>query len=477
VPRTTEHADRCTQQALRCIVALTVSLTVTTPTLAHFGDLEELSDVAVHPLNPDVIVVRYSHKGEGLMYSSDGGATWGMLCGSAVGDDLVISGRTVITGDGNTITGSFGGLWEGSSDGCDWQRGAALEGMYVSDLTRDPTDPNVVYAITGSGAEGTLNRMARRAANGSWSEVGSGEAMMLLRVRAAATASGVRLYQLVQQGVLSVTVDGNTRDVPNYMIRVSDDGGETWRAHPLQVDWGTVTLEAVDPNNADRLIVNVRRYGEADSILVSDDQGETFHEYATITEFGALTLAPDGRIWVGDVGDPSDSSVTRGIWFGATLDTAPVKLPDSDYPVLCLHYEPTRDTLYACQRWWFGPVDQTTGEFSLSLNIIDTPQFISCDGDLAATCEPQLCSGLCGSSGFGDAPVCSMYRRPDCGPCRESSPNANSAECRSEVLGGGSKAKGGCSIAPGHQTALPVAWLLACFLLRRALRLRSLRQR
>ena len=459
---------------MRGIVGLAVVLAGATSARAHFGDLEELAGVVVHPLNPDVIVVRYAHKGEGLVFSRDGGATWGMQCGDAIGDDLVIAGATVIAGDGAVITGSFRGVREGSPDGCGWQRGAVFEDQAVSDLTLDQRDRQTVYAITGSGVDGAGNGMARRDADGTWTEVGERQEMLLLRVRVTTTSEGVRVYQLAQQGTLTRTIEGVEREVPNYLIRVSDDGGVTFRTHPLQVDWGSVTLEAIDPTDADRIVVNVRRYDEADTILVSEDQGATFAEYATLTEFGALTMAPDGRIWIGDVGDVNNSAVKGGIWFGASLQTSAVPL--STFPVLCLHYEPSRDALFACQRWWFGPVDQATGDFTIALNLAETPQFIACDSaDLVNACETQLCAGLCGATGFGDAPVCADYQRPDCGPCRASSPNASSPECSSGTAGGGAtkKSGGGCSIAPARRGALVAVWWLTGVLLRARRRLRS----
>jgi hypothetical protein len=178
----------------------------------------------------------------------------------------------------------------------------------------------------------------------------------------------------------------------------------------------------VDPTNADRIVATINRYADAsggggeDSVLVSSDRGEHFVEYLKVTEIGGVAFAPDGRLWIGDLGESTNPRAPYGLWFAPSLDEPATRLALGDYPVQCLGYNPANDTLYACQHWIFGAVDQDSGELSALMNLRNVQDFVQCDGvDAAAACEMQLCGAYCGFGHFGVAPVCQAYDTPTCG--------------------------------------------------------------
>jgi MYXO-CTERM domain-containing protein len=84
--------------------------------------------------------------------------------------------------------------------------------------------------------------------------------------------------------------------------------------------------------------------------------------------------------------------------------------------VQCLGWAEDTKTLYACQRFWFGSVNQMSGEFTTTLRFTEVPKFVTCPGeDPAMQCKTQLCLDYCGPAHFAVAPVCSAYDQPDCG--------------------------------------------------------------
>jgi hypothetical protein len=467
--------------ALGCALALGIAQ------VAKAGPIEELAALSMHPKDPKVMQLRYQYGGGGFLYTADGGASWKLTCGTMIAPGEKAEGATVLAGDGSTLVGVFKGLWEGKN-GCGWNKPAALDGVRVSDVSNHPTDPDVSFAVTGSGEEGAANGMLRRDATGAWTEFGSKDPGIINRVRVTQKpGGGLRYYQSAQRGMHDAP---GGSPLPNYLIRVSDDEGNSWTETPLDVADGTMRLEAIDPTNPDRLVVSIDRNGTSDSILISNDQGKTFQPYMTLTDLGGLAFAPDGRIWIGDFGNPAIQSAPRGLWFAANLDTEATLLTGA-FPVQCVGYQPANDTLFACKRWEFGTVDQTTGTFSHLFGFATQNEFVTCEGvDAPTVCKTQLCNDYCGPMHFASAPLCTAYNEPNCGPNADGnlggSGTTSAAGSAGSIITGGtggstpipstggaggggstgmSQSSGGCATsAPGHfsETAGQTAFLVLC---------------
>lgn len=377
---------------------------------AEAGPLEELVQVALHPSNPNRMVVRYRYSGEGLFYSDDAGKTWRLLCGQAIEASFASAGPIAMTDDGTVLMGVFDGLWEGVAGGCIWTKVPLFEGIWVSDVEIDPTNPSAAFAVTGANTAGAMNGVARRDPSGSWSQLGSTDDVMILGLRAVATASGVRLYEDALRGL--------GMPLLSPVMRVSDDQGQSWTEFPVDTGdasptQGSLRLEGVDPSNPDRIVGAFIRADANDTVLVSNDRGQTFTEYLTITDFGGIAFAPDGRVWIADQGS-IDPTAPTGLWYAASLDAPATRL--NDLAVRGLGYG-VGETLYACQRSEFGSIDVQNGAFQSLFTLNDLAEFVSCPGvDMAATCKSQLCLGYCGPGHFAVAPICCAYDDQYCGP-------------------------------------------------------------
>jgi hypothetical protein len=405
-------------------VALVVSLAglLAQPPRVLAGPVEQLVQVALHPSDPNVILLRYVYGGDGLLLTRDGGKSWQLACASMFLDAQTHSGPTLIAGDGSLWMAVFDALLHGDAHGCGFQHESRYDGEWFGDLTHHPSDPNVVFAVTSTASpmgEHKLNGVLRRDARGEWSDFGTKEEMLAARLHVVTHGSGLRMYVTAVKG--QIPTDGGLQ--PNYAVRVSDDDGATWQEFALGAVDGTFRVQGVDPRNPDRIVATINRPNDAqdgisdDSVLVSSDRGEHFVEYMKVAEIGGVAFAPDGRVWIADAGDTTRPlQAPGGLWFASSLDSAATRLPMASYPVQCLGYAGATDTLYACQRFAFGTVDESDGAFSPLVKFTRVTDFVQCDGvDSAAACEMQLCGAYCGFGHFAVAPMCEAYDTPNCG--------------------------------------------------------------
>jgi hypothetical protein len=353
--------------------------------------------------------------------------------------------------------GVFTGMWHDDGHSCAWKNEPKVDGLWIASLALDPADPNVAYAATSSG--GKLNGLVRRATNGVWSDLGTKEDLLITDLFVTPLArdaggSGRRFYVGAVKGEIVPTDGGPARS--NYVLRFTDDDGATWTEHAYGGAEGMLRLQGVDPTNPDRIVISIERPGDTgtldmttDSVLVSDDRGASFKPYLTVTEIGGVAFAPDGRVWIGDAGNSFDVTQPDGLWFAQTLDVPATKLSKADYPVQCLGYQAATNTLYACQRWTFGPVDPSDGTFATSLAVRRVSSFVDCAGvDMATTCETQLCNAYCGFGHFAEAPLCCAYDSFTCGPAA-----AQSAVCPVKADAGGTGHDGGSDGGPDGSMA------------------------
>lgn len=378
---------------------------------AFAGPVEQMVELATAPGASATMVLRYINGGGGLFFSMDQGKTWSLQCNSSfLGQGGRVQGPVAILGDKTVLVLSSDGVLHADASGCGIAAETADVTKQVVDLALHPTDPMKVFAATSSSAMGAMNGVLERSASGQWTPIGGMDALSPLSLRAVMKEGALRFYEV------AVKPSMMTGGASQYVLRVSDDQAKTWQEYPLATDTGRPRLRAVDPTNPDRLLIAVDRATEADTVLVSKDGGKTTLKYLDVAEFGGVAFAPDGRVWIGDLGTTGGSSPTRGLYAAANLDAMPARLPIATYAVQCLGWAADTNTLYACQRFWFGNVNLASGEFTSMVRFTDVPKFVSCPGeDTAAECKAQLCLDYCGPAHFAAAPVCSAYDEPSCG--------------------------------------------------------------
>jgi MYXO-CTERM domain-containing protein len=382
---------------------------------AHAGPVEQMVEVASPPGKSDSMLVRYINGGGGLFLSTDMGKTWSLQCNSAF---LAAGGRVqgpiAMLGDKTMLMLSSSGVFHADANGCGFTAEAPDITKNVVDFAPHPTDPMKVFAAVSNTAG--MSGLIQRSADGQWTDFGVKDALSPISLRVVMREAGMRVYEVAVKATMMSTTDGGT-SLPEYVMRVSDDEAKTWQEYPLPAEGnGRPRLRGVDPTNPERVLVVIDRSSATDTLLLSKDGGKTTAKYMELEEFGGLTFAPDGRVWIGDLGLTSGTPMTRGLYAAANLDAMPARLPMAMYPVQCLGWAPDTNTLYACQRFWFGNVNLTTGEFSTMLRFTTAPQFVSCPGeDPAMSCKAQLCLDYCGPAHFAAAPLCSAYNEPSCG--------------------------------------------------------------
>lgn len=378
---------------------------------ASAGPVEDYAQLLLNDAQPERVVLGYGYGPRrsqgGLLISNDGGHSFALICNAALAPGLSVT-SALIAGDGAIVLAGFDGLQRGDGSGCGFQIDRALAGRWVTDLAADPRDPEVIFALA-SGAPSLPNGLFRSIAGGPFAGLRTGDEAVLTRLRLVRRADGgVRLY--VGAIGSSPPPDPATGNVPpaKYLLRVSDDDGVGWREHVLDGAGGAVRLQAVDPSNADRVLIAIEHDNGADQLMLSEDAGERFTPYLTLGSFGGLARFPDGRLFIGDGGD---AAIGRkgGLWQAASFGAAPELVTDA-YPVRCLG-RAADGALLGCQRLAFGAIDPSDGAFTPRFAFGQLEQLVSCPGsDVRALCEAPLLAAYCGLSHFPCAPMCDDYR-------------------------------------------------------------------
>jgi MYXO-CTERM domain-containing protein len=414
---------------LRFLVVVVLVMALQSARTVHAGPVEQMTRLAFHPSNPDVMTIGYDWGGTGMLRTTDGGKSWQLACHALVVESVQnYVGPIAIAGDGTTFMGEYSGLWRDDGHACGWKVEPKLDGDWIGDVASDPSDPNTTYAVTSNAstdAQQKLNGLVRRDSSGTWSDLGVKQAMLMTRLVVAPHGSGLRFYLVAIKGqVAPPDAPDSGMLSPNYAVRVSDDQGQTWEEHVFGTTDGQFRIQGVDPKNPDRIVATINRTpqdnqasgADDDSVLVSSDRGAHFTEYMKVTEIGGVAFAPDGRVWVGDLGNPSKPDAPKGLWFAPSLDQKATKLAMGNFPVWCLAYQKTSDKLFACQRTSLGWVKQDDGTFNSLIKFDEVKDFVSCSGkDAAASCQTQLCGAWCGFGHFAAAPICQTYDTPTCG--------------------------------------------------------------
>jgi MYXO-CTERM domain-containing protein len=382
---------------------------------AYAGPVEQLVEVATTPGKSDSMLVRYINGGGGLFLSTDSGKSWSLQCNSAfLGTGGRVQGPIAVLPDKTILALTSMGVAHADANGCGFKIEMPELTKNIVDFVLHPMDPTKVIAAVSDPMG--MSGLVQRGADGQWTAYGAKDALSPVGLRVGMKGSALKIYEVAVKSRMMNADAGTT--MTEYVLRVSDDEAKTWQEYPLPADpmMGRPRIRAVDPSNADRFVLLIDRQMTRDDVLVSKDGGKTTTKYMDVDELGGVAFAPDGRVWIGDLGTTSGSSQSRGLYAAASLEAMPTRLPMATYPVQCLGWAEDTKTLYACQRFWFGSVNQMSGELTTTLRFTDVPKFVACPGeDPAMECKAQLCLDYCGPAHFAVAPVCSAYDQPDCG--------------------------------------------------------------
>jgi photosystem II stability/assembly factor-like uncharacterized protein len=315
---------------------LTASALATVEAHAN-GRFPTASQLVIRPGHHDEMALRTTF---GVLVSSDGGATWGWICETAVGyasgEDPALS----LTGGGAMLASTQEGLSLSSSGGCSWSfAGGGLGKQVVVDSAVHPDAPNAALVVTstprGETDAGTpLQTVQLFATNddaATWAPAGVplDPTVVPTSVEVAASDSH-RVYLTTARGAPPSRAAS---------LFVSTDDGAHWVERAIPVDGAAAEvayIAAVDPARADR--VYVRTAGSSKSrLFVTDDAGAHFSAVYSGGPMLGFALSADGA--TAYLGGPED-----GFQAASTTDLRFVQR--SPIPVGCIAVSETR--IYVC---------------------------------------------------------------------------------------------------------------------------------
>ncbi len=379
-----------------------------TPANALAGPPEVLREVVVHPTDPSVMILRYENVLGGVFYSADGGRTFRIRPSTTFTPSGLREDTTVAFAGDALLLGSSDGLFKTDTRGCATSN--PVTRVFVDAVATDPTDPSVAYYATSHSDSNARTGLWRRDAKGAIMPVGDAET--------ALTVTGMQIVgaRMVQTAMR----DARDAGVASSVLRTSEDRGQTWREQTIS-GAGTPRLLAVDPRDPQRIVIALRNEKAADPILVTLDGGASWQSYlGEVLQAGQAAVAPDGRLWISDIGDDTMTVKTGGLWAAPRIGE-PLTRQLAEVGVTCLAHDRTTDQLWLCQDYELDRFDPSTRGLCRVFTMTDLAEFVQCgDVDLATNLEAQLqlCGGYCGALHFAEAKLCEVYDDPYglCGP-------------------------------------------------------------
>jgi hypothetical protein len=394
------------------------------------GPVERLLQTFAHPSDPNVIVVRYGVPGgrasNGFLFSSDGGKTFKAACSDLIKPELplqrssspYVSAVSLDPMGRLTISQSLDEVFVGDTSGCSFSKVAGFTTRTGVSMAVDATEPNVLYMLAyvkdTIDAVHASSEVMRRDASGAWTSIGPisaapanqsvyGSDLLVGRLPSGATRM-VTLY--------ATWLDGDAPEKDTLRIGISDDGGKSWREHPLadpppQTD---IRLLALDPMNPDRVLAVQFGDGVRDKLLLSSDKGVTYQPWAEVDQFSGVTFGAGGRVFISSTSDSINDSV-GGLYSATRLGEPLTKLPASGN-LDCVHYRAVDQKLFGCALERFGTLDATSGALTVLVSLDRVPSLIECPGkDTKQLCEAQLNNraSWCCAGHFPFTPFCGDY--------------------------------------------------------------------
>jgi hypothetical protein len=301
----------------------------------------------------DVPAVMSLYGTYGLLVTQDGGRTWNHICESATGTYMGEDPLLEILPGTKIIARTETALVASQSSWCDFRSIFGNGADSVSDITRDPTQPNGIVALTGSfdKTPGFSSRIVQTTDAGkTWSAP--------VAVPSANIGQGLSL-DLAPSGSGRLYVTGLDPSGKGTIV-TSDDRGQSWSPHTIAgIDPGAAPyIAAISAKNQDTVFVRTDAYAEVDGIdtaddalLVSTDAGATFTTVITrhVKLFG-FALSPDEKTLLVGYGDPQLSATT--------VDASDAGLYMADVPTLLgdlangeSHFKQLFAHSVTCLRW------------------------------------------------------------------------------------------------------------------------------
>jgi hypothetical protein len=249
----------------------------------------------------------------GLLVTQDGGKSWNHICEAATGtytgeDPLleIMPGTRIVARTETALVAS-------TESWCNFRSVYGNGKDSISDITRDPTQPNTILALTGSYdmTAGFSSKLIESADAGkTWSPP--------VDIPPTSFARGLSLDVAPSEPnrIYATGLDAMGKGI----LVVSDDRGKHWSTHAIAGADASATpyLAVVSAKNKDLIFVRTDAYAEMDGIdtandalLVSKDAGATWAMVLTRhAKLFGFALSPDEKTLLAGYGDPQISATT-----------------------------------------------------------------------------------------------------------------------------------------------------------------------
>lgn len=256
-----------------------------TPVADNLTDIS-IGSIAFAPSNPAIVYAgagennNHPYFGQGVLKSTDGGATWAKISGATLtgpgvvrqvavdpADPTLVYAVQFITKNTTTNGNIASGFWRSTDGGVTWTK--TFSGLFRNMAIRPGTPQTLYLGVqrndTNGGAAGVY-----RSTNGgaNWSIVYTSPFTTTSDVRVAVTAAdNTKAY---------VYIGGNNGGSRLLQVDVSSNAGDTWTNRGTRNDidggqFGYNTFIAVSPANANTVIIGSR------DLFRSTDGGVTFN--------------------------------------------------------------------------------------------------------------------------------------------------------------------------------------------------------
>ena len=303
--------------------------------LAH--EPPEIRRILWNPAQAEVLL----QTNRGLIFGDPSSNSWQLLCNEAMrinGGELP---SLAYLSDGRLLVATSSGLRASSDRGCNWT--VTFEGLLVPALAQDVNSPERLFVATFP-----LGMASENIGGDSAIRVSTDGGRTFRDVRVMADNDFVNALRVAPSRGERVYASGTVyRNIGRefYLAR-SDDGGETWQRFvlPLTVDDNSFHVMAVSPTDPDVVIAKIGPNNSVtmpERLLVSTDGGETFESLVSLMALRDVGFAADGTtIWAAS-GDGLFRSADRGGAFA--------RVGVGDYMTCAVEHE---EALYACG--WYG---------------------------------------------------------------------------------------------------------------------------